>query len=323
MKSFLLKIICMLAVVLAAVGLCTVRVSAASFKLNRKSTELPINYAITIKATGNESDAVWSVKDGDIAEIVSSDGSSARIVGRKTGSTYVYAEADGVKLKCRVTVKMSFISADKDSLKLEKGETGKITFTVKGSKKIAVSRSDKSVCSLSWSKWDGDRITLSVKALKSGSTDIKVYAKGYSKSTAETVKVTVAEQDGKSGGIAGDITDLVNNARKDAGLSELENDPKLNKIADMRAKELAEKFSHTRPDGTDCFAALEENGISNVYGAENIAGGYASAEDVVDGWMQSSGHKANILGKNYTRIGVGMYESDGTYYWVQLFTSDY
>ena len=55
---------------------------------------------------------------------------------------------------------------------------------------------------------------------------------------------------------------------------------------------------------------------------ENIAYGYRDPEDVMDGWMHSSGHKANILRTNYDRIGVGCYINNGTCYWVQLFKID-
>lgn len=332
MRYSVKKLICVLTAAFMAFTLCAAPVSAKKSsgtdkaRLDRTSVELPSGYSVTIKASGTDGDIKWSSENEDIAEIDSSDGGSVKIIGRKTGKTYIYAKTGEAELKCRVNVKKSFISADKDSLKLEKGKTGKVTFTVKGSKKIAVSRSDKSVCSVSWSKWDGDRITLTVKALKSGSTDIKVYAKGYSGSTAKTIRAEVVGEDTDTDGdIAADVTELVNAEREKAGLKGLKNDPKLNSIADMRAKELTKLFSHTRPDGTDCFDALEDNGIKNVYSGENIAGGYPSVKAAVEGWMKSEGHKANILGENYTRIGVGFYKDDSDlgYYWVQIFTSDY
>ena len=76
---------------------------------------------------------------------------------------------------------------------------------------------------------------------------------------------------------------------------------------------------HTRPDGTSCFTVLDQNGINYFSAGENIAMGYPTSESVVNGWMNSSGHKANILNSSFTHIGVGCYEENGYYYWVQLF----
>ena len=87
----------------------------------------------------------------------------------------------------------------------------------------------------------------------------------------------------------------------------------------IRSKEIAKFFSHTRPDNTSCFTVLNQNGISYWYAGENIAMGQPTPESVVTAWMNSPGHKANILNANYTHIGVGCYEVDGYYHWVQLF----
>ena len=61
-------------------------------------------------------------------------------------------------------------------------------------------------------------------------------------------------------------------------------------------------------------------GISYRYAGENIAKGYRSAESVMNGWMNSSGHRANILNVNFGKIGVGYVETNGTTYWTQMFT---
>ena len=89
--------------------------------------------------------------------------------------------------------------------------------------------------------------------------------------------------------------------------------------AKVRVKELTELFSHTRPDGTSCFTALEDAGASYMAAGENIAAGQFSPELVMYSWMNSEGHRANILSSNYSQIGIGCYYYNGVYYWVQLF----
>ena len=89
----------------------------------------------------------------------------------------------------------------------------------------------------------------------------------------------------------------------------------------LRAKEISVKFSHTRPNGTDSSTVGKDVGAAGISG-ENIAMGYDSPEDVVEGWMNSSGHKATMMMNNFCYMGVGFYKSDdGMYYWTQEFTS--
>ena len=127
----------------------------------------------------------------------------------------------------------------------------------------------------------------------------------------------------ESGGVqeaAEAVASLVNAARRDAGLSELELDADLCAAAQARAQEIAQSFSHTRPDGSSCFTILEEFGISYRAAGENIAMGQRPPEEVIDGWMNSSGHRANILNGTFTSIGVGYYvDGAGAAHWVQIF----
>lgn len=120
------------------------------------------------------------------------------------------------------------------------------------------------------------------------------------------------------------ILRLVNQERAKAGLTALVLDDTVSRAAQIRAVEIIETFSHTRPDGTSCFTALDEVGIASasVARAENIAAGQQSPEDVMKGWMNSDGHRANILNPNLKKLGVG-YTEGGRYRtnWVQMFTS--
>lgn len=118
-----------------------------------------------------------------------------------------------------------------------------------------------------------------------------------------------------------EVVRLVNIEREKNGLSALKSDnSRLNKAADIRAEEILTVFSHTRPSGADCFSALIEYGVKYRAAGENIAYGYRTPEEVVEGWLNSPGHRANILNPSFTHIGVG-YNKNGSG-WVQLFITE-
>lgn len=119
---------------------------------------------------------------------------------------------------------------------------------------------------------------------------------------------------------AAQLLRLVNEERAKAGLSALTMDTGLTAAGNVRAKEIVSSFSHTRPDGTSFSTAIREQGVSFRGAGENIAWGQKSPEEVMNAWMNSPGHRANILNERYTRFGGGHYQNaKGTSYWVQLF----
>lgn len=121
-----------------------------------------------------------------------------------------------------------------------------------------------------------------------------------------------------------EVVELVNIERAKAGLSLLTIDTKVQAAAMVRAKECEQLFSHTRPDGSSFATALKEQNVSYRSAGENIAWGQKSPEEVMNAWMNSAGHRANIMNPNFTTIGVGYYENtNGTDYWCQLFTRQY
>lgn len=117
------------------------------------------------------------------------------------------------------------------------------------------------------------------------------------------------------------VAALVNEERAKAGLSPLTVDSKVAAAALTRSREIETSFSHTRPDGSSFSTALTQSGVSFQSAGENIAYGQRTPQEVMKGWMNSPGHRANILNKDFTTIGVGYYQnSAGTGYWTQLFT---
>lgn len=117
------------------------------------------------------------------------------------------------------------------------------------------------------------------------------------------------------------VVALVNAERAKVNLPALTMTQELNHAAQIRAVETTQSFSHTRPNGTSFSSVLSENGISYRRAGENIAWGQKTPEAVVNAWMNSEGHRANILNKDFTSIGVGYYLNGTTPYWVQLFTA--
>lgn len=117
---------------------------------------------------------------------------------------------------------------------------------------------------------------------------------------------------------------LVNQERTRYGLKPLVLDSSLIAGAMIRAKEIAEVFSHTRPDGRSCFTVLGNYRKSRSALGENISAGRASLQETNDSWMRSSGHRANILNPRFRALGVGYYydaNSQYGFHWVQMFKS--
>lgn len=118
---------------------------------------------------------------------------------------------------------------------------------------------------------------------------------------------------------AQEVLYYVNIEREKVGLKGLKLSPQLMKAAEVRAEEILQYFSHTRPDGSDCFTAVK---IRYNHIGENIAAGQSTPQDVVEAWMDSPGHRENILDPNFGRMGLGyVYAEDSRYghYWAQLF----
>lgn len=317
MKNLLRTTICTLLMIAVIISLTAVNAFAAKPKLSKTSVDVPVDYSVTVKVTG-ASNVKWSSSDESIAT-VKADGASAKITGKKTGSATISAKVGSTTLKCAVTVKKSFITPSEENVTVSNGKSKTITLKVSGSKDITISNSDKSVCSASWGKWDGNSIKLTIKGKAEGKAKIKIYTKKYSKSTTAEITVTVGKKSEEDARID-NVVALVNKERKAEGLSALKADDELNAIAAVRAKELAEKFDHTRPDGRSCFTALKDADYSFTTAAENIGYEYyGTADEVMKLWMESKLHKANILNDDVTKIGVGHYEVDGKHYWVQVF----
>lgn len=118
-----------------------------------------------------------------------------------------------------------------------------------------------------------------------------------------------------------EVVRLVNEIRVENGLKPLTQDWQLSRVARYKSQDMKDLgyFSHTSPTYGSPFTMMKNFGISYRTAGENIAKGHSTPQAVVNAWMNSSGHRANILNSSYTHIGVG-YVASGNY-WTQMFIS--
>ena len=173
----------------------------------------------------------------------------------------------------------------------------------------APSRSD-----MHWKSSNSSVATVSngtVKAKKAGKATITVEVNGKTDTCTVTVKNT-------SKWVKADkaYTQL-NKYRKAKKMKALKKDAALEKIAKIRAEEMAKtgKFSHTRPNGKSGLTLIKTKKAKG----ENIAMGQKTCAQVSKAWYNSTGHRANMLRKNFTKVGIACYEYNGVTYWAQVF----
>jgi uncharacterized protein YkwD len=121
--------------------------------------------------------------------------------------------------------------------------------------------------------------------------------------------------------LAAEVVRLVNAERAKEGLAPLSaNNTALNNAAMQKAQEIIISFTHARPDGRNWDTILSDFNVVNRGAAENIAWGQSSPANVMTSWMNSEGHRRNIMRDNYTHIGVGVARnSEGRLFWAQIF----
>ncbi|MFF5918884.1 CAP domain-containing protein [Streptomyces flavochromogenes] len=140
--------------------------------------------------------------------------------------------------------------------------------------------------------------------------------------TTEAPVETTAAPSTADRGVAAEaeVVRLVNVERAKVGCSPVSADARLAALAGAFSSDMAARgfFDHTDPDGATPWARAEKAGISGL-GGENIARGQADAAAVMESWMNSDGHRANILNCDFTTLGVGVHFADGGPWWTQDF----
>lgn len=133
--------------------------------------------------------------------------------------------------------------------------------------------------------------------------------------------INIPSVDGSVTAYEQEVIRLVNEIRSQHGLKPLTYDWQLSRVARYKSQDMKDNnyFAHNSPVYGTPFQMIRNFGISFRSAGENIARGYPTPQAVVNGWMNSSGHRTNILNANYTKIGVG-YVPAGNY-WTQMFIS--
>ena len=159
-----------------------------------------------------------------------------------------------------------------------------------------------------------------VKAKKAGTATITVDFDGEEDTCTVTVKGSASKWINTNGA----YTEL-NKYRKAKHQKALKKSAKLEKIAKARAEEMAKsgKFSHTRPNGKSSLTMITSKSAGHKISAkgENIAMGQKTCKEVSKAWYNSTGHRANMLRKNFKYVGIACYEYNGVTYWAQIFSN--
>lgn len=158
------------------------------------------------------------------------------------------------------------------------------------------------------------RYQVGLSEIKSANPSIKNYDLIYPGQI-----INIPSNDASVSAFESEVVRLVNEIRVQNGLSKLTYDWELSRVARYKSQDMSDLgyFSHTSPTYGSPFNMMKSFGISYRTAGENIAKGYISPEAVVNAWMNSPGHKANILNSSYTHIGVG-YVASGNH-WTQMF----
>ncbi len=331
-RNLFIRVLGIVLTLICAVTMLSLTAFAAGPALNKTSIKLTSTGTYTLKVSGTTETVKWSTSDAKVATV----SSKGKVTAQSKGACYIYAKVGKTTLKCKVTTIAGAIALEKNTLTLkENGGNAVIKCTVKGlDKAIGIITQNASSALVGVKEVDGTfYITVSPKS--AGVSKVTVYLKS-DKTIKKTITVNVVtdetaktddSEDYKqmtTAEMAKDVADIVNKERATKGLSALTFDNELCQVANLRAEEIATLFSHTRPNGKDCFSAYTELGYTNYEyctRGENIAAGQKTSVFVMESWMNSSGHCANILGSKYTKIGVGVYYSGNQYYWVQVFSN--
>ena len=134
-------------------------------------------------------------------------------------------------------------------------------------------------------------------------------------------KVTIPLLDNDTKNFEQQVVNLVNQQRSKNGLLPLTMNWQVSRVARYKSQDMCDRnyFSHQSPTYGSPFDMLKQFNINYSSAGENIAKGQKTPQAVMNSWMNSQGHRQNILNKNFTQIGVGYYNKNGTTYWTQMF----
>ena len=298
----------------------TVKPAPSSVKTNPASVTLGVGESYTISEStnsgtyANAENLKWTSSDSSVATVTKGSANKAVVKTTNVGTAYIKITLyNGLTAQCKVTVKPAptSVKINPSSVALNVGETYTISEstnsgTYANSSNLKWTSSDSNVATVT--KGSSNKATITAKS--AGTAYIKITL--YNGKTAQC-KVTVSNDV-----YADEVLRIVNEERAKAGTKPLTAREDLTELANIRVKEIVEKFSHERPDGTSVFSLARERGI--IYGsmAENIAMGQGTPESVMNAWLNSQAHRDNILSSSYTCVGIAHYKQNDIDYWVQV-----
>lgn len=262
--------------------------------LNKKKVSLAVGGKVTLKLKNWKKRVTWSSSKKSVATV----SGKGVVKAKNKGTAKITAKAGGKKYVCRVNV----TKTSKSSVATSRPVETRMPIVAPSQTPIVVATRKPTEAPTR------KPIVMPTPVTPAGTT---------ARPSAKPV-----QNPGNEADYAEQVLALVNAARAEEGLSPLVLDPAICTAATVRAQEIIGTFSHTRPNGTSCFTVLDESGISYMAAGENIAAGQSTPEAVMTAWMDSPGHRANILSSSFRKLGVGFVESESgyKYYWTQLFT---
>ena len=309
----------------------TVKTMPTSVKTSPTALTLGKGESYTIKENTNSgsyahaANLKWTSTNTRVVTVKKGSGNKATLKAVGTGTASVRVTLyNGRTATCRVTIKKApaSVKISPSSLTLNVGES----YTIKENTN---SGSYANAANLKWTSTNTRVVTVKkgsgnkavLKAVSEGTANVKLTL--YNGKTA-ICKVSVvdcsdvysAKTDKDYYSLSHKVYEIVNQERIKAGVKPLRFNDKVYKAAMIRAKECHKYFSHIRPNGKDCFTALSEAGVKQNYAGENIAVGFSSPKSVMEVWMQSSGHRSNILNPVFTDFGCGVCNTGE---WTQFF----
>ena len=309
----------------------TVKTMPTSVKISPTALTLGKGESYTIKENtnsgsyANAANLKWTSTNTRVVTVKKGSGNKAALKAVGTGTASVRVTLyNGRTATCRVTIKKApaSVKISPSSLTLNVGES----YTIKENTN---SGSYANAANLKWTSTNTRVVTVKkgsgnkavLKAVSEGTANVKLTL--YNGKTA-ICKVSVvdcsdvysAKTDKDYYSLSHKVYEIVNQERIKAGVKPLRFNDKVYKAAMIRAKECHKYFSHIRPNGKDCFTALSEAGVKQNYAGENIAVGFSSPKSVMEVWMQSSGHRSNILNPVFTDFGCGVCNTGE---WTQFF----
>ncbi|MGN0503082.1 MAG: Ig-like domain-containing protein [Ruminococcus sp.] len=298
----------------------TVKTAPSSVKTNPTSVTLGAGESYTISEStnsgtyANAENLKWTSSDSSVATVSKGSANKATITAKGAGTAYIKITLyNGLTAQCKVTVKPAptSVKVNPSSVTLGVGES----YTISESTN---SGSYANAANLKWTSSDSNVVTVSKGSANKATITAKGAGTAYIKITLYNGKTAQCNVTVKEDPYVKKVLEIANNERVKAGRKPLSLRTDMTELANIRVKEIVEKFSHERPDGTTVFNLAREKGI--VYGsmAENIAKGQGTPESVVNAWFGSQVHKDNVLSSSYTGAGIAHYKQNDIDYWVMV-----